>query len=354
MRTYQRVRVSPVLFRTTLILGIVTVCSFTTIFAVTAQAWGFGRGDHRDNTVTICHYTPAHGGSWDVLQVHEQGWNGHSEHQKDFLVTEDTPCPPEEHERHDRDHGDRWHGGDEHGWGDDDQDENDDECTDEEETEHGDDDDSQNDEEEQDNDNSVIDMCTNLDDLQTVVPEGYTEAEHICTSITPSDDEQEEGTDETTPPAVVSHGGGGACMNCGDHTEDVTPIPHEDEAGTVETTDDSADTQEGEVLGASCVPLLTSYLREGHANNIGEVAKLQLFLNKHQNGTVPVTGIFDHATTELVNEFQLRYRDEVLLPWVTFGHASKDIPTGYVYKTTLWKINALACPASATGAPILP
>lgn len=69
---------------------------------------------------------------------------------------------------------------------------------------------------------------------------------------------------------------------------------------------------------------------------------------------LPITGIYDKETMEWVNAFQLKYKEEVLRPWVEIGvHSSEDIPTGYVYKTTLRKINMIMCPELNLGMPNL-
>jgi len=79
-----------------------------------------------------------------------------------------------------------------------------------------------------------------------------------------------------------------------------------------------------------------------------EVMKLQLFLNifKDMYGGVenPLTGNFGSITDANVKAFQETYRSEVLDPWFDRGIVPHDRPTGFVYKTTLWKINSIICP----------
>ena len=110
----------------------------------------------------------------------------------------------------------------------------------------------------------------------------------------------------------------------------------------------------GEVLGESiseeellaCGLYLLEYIKFGAQNNPTEVTKLQIFLNENMGANIPVTGIYDELTMEWVNKFQLKYREEVLRPWVEAGlHESEEIPTGYVYKTTRRWINVLKCPS---------
>lgn len=106
-----------------------------------------------------------------------------------------------------------------------------------------------------------------------------------------------------------------------------------------------------EVLGeattslGTCGIYLFDYIKYGAYNNPEEVKKLQRFLNQEMGANLPVTGIYDWATKEWVNKFQLKYKEQVLRPWVEVGvHESEDIPTGYVYKTTKRWINILMCP----------
>jgi hypothetical protein len=118
---------------------------------------------------------------------------------------------------------------------------------------------------------------------------------------------------------------------------------------------------QGEVLGAStstpeaaCGPLLTDFLRIGKQNDAGQVEKLQQFLNDELGLSLPVTGFFGRLTEKAVEAFQLKYWEEVLAPWTPFGLASDHTPTGYVYKTTEFKINSLYCATLDAPAPALP
>lgn len=106
----------------------------------------------------------------------------------------------------------------------------------------------------------------------------------------------------------------------------------------------------GQVLGAStCGPLLSEYLHIGWANDSSEVTKLQEFLNEHLGLALPVSGVFGQDTFGAVEQFQTKYGDDVLSPWVGLpgsGITSDNTPTGYVYQTTRWQINNLWCPGS--------
>ena len=112
--------------------------------------------------------------------------------------------------------------------------------------------------------------------------------------------------------------------------------------GSVTTTTTSG----GEVLGAStdaCAPIINSYMREGQPNDSSQVNTLKNFLNGELNMSLTADGFFDQLTTLSVDVFQLKHWQDVLLPWVPFGLPSATTPTGYVYKTTGWKINQIHC-----------
>ena len=113
---------------------------------------------------------------------------------------------------------------------------------------------------------------------------------------------------------------------------------------------------QGEVLGASSCsePLLTDYMRQGKKNDPEQVKLLQQFLNDHMQANLPVTGFFGPLTRKAVEAFQLKYWEDILAPWVPHGHANDHQPTGYVYKTTLRKINNIFCAALDLPIPQLP
>jgi hypothetical protein len=122
----------------------------------------------------------------------------------------------------------------------------------------------------------------------------------------------------------------------------------------------TGDASQGEVLGAStddvcdALPYISSYLRMGQDNNVEDVKKLQMFLNDHMNLDIPVTGFFGPLTQAGVNAFQIKYKEDILQPWVDAGQLeSADVPTGYVYKTTLWKIHSLMCAQTTLPKPEL-
>jgi len=105
------------------------------------------------------------------------------------------------------------------------------------------------------------------------------------------------------------------------------------------------------VLGeaTSMCPFLEDHMQMGWENDPMEVMKLQLFLNIFKDmfgGTAnPVTGNFGVTTDANVKAFQEHYRSEILDPWYDQGIVPHNRPTGFVYKTTLWKINDIVCEA---------
>lgn len=50
--------------------------------------------DRPEPKITICHWDNGQGGRWKPIEVDEDGWNGHKNHPKDFLVDSNNPCPP--------------------------------------------------------------------------------------------------------------------------------------------------------------------------------------------------------------------------------------------------------------------
>lgn len=107
-----------------------------------------------------------------------------------------------------------------------------------------------------------------------------------------------------------------------------------------------------QVLGvstdASLCPFITTPLQIGAVNSSFDVSKLQIFLNIFKGvygGTEnPVTGVFGTITDANVKAFQMYYQSEVLDPWFKQGIVPHNNPTGFVYKTTQWKINDILCP----------
>lgn len=74
----------------------------------------------------------------------------------------------------------------------------------------------------------------------------------------------------------------------------------------------------------------------GRDNNVAEVKNLEAFLVS-QGEKLVIDGEYGQDEFEAIKRFQLKYRSDILDPW--------DIaePTGYVYTTTIKKIQNLAC-----------
>lgn len=113
---------------------------------------------------------------------------------------------------------------------------------------------------------------------------------------------------------------------------------------------------QGRVLGesteSSCGIYLNSFIKLGQKNDVSEVKKLQEFLNEYLGINLVVDGIYGLTTFNAVKDFQVKYANEVLAPWVP---QLKDISvgTGYVYKTTKRWINLLKCPELEIPMPVL-
>ncbi len=85
-----------------------------------------------------------------------------------------------------------------------------------------------------------------------------------------------------------------------------------------------------------CLPL-DSYIRRGNPNSTDVVRKLESFLNSYEDAGLPVDGIYDEADEAAVIAFQEKYATDVLGPWgISRG-------TGYVFQTTVKKINEIQC-----------
>lgn len=104
----------------------------------------------------------------------------------------------------------------------------------------------------------------------------------------------------------------------------------------------------GEVLGAttSCGLYLEDFLRYGRKNNEEQVKKLQTFLNDYLklDPKINVNGIFGLDTKKAVIKFQEQESDFILKPWVGVTLKNTKKGTGWVYKTTITRINNIMCP----------
>ncbi len=169
----------------------------------------------------------------------------------------------------------------------------------------------------------------------------------------------------TSLPVVISGGGGGTplidvCNNIADNQFSVppgltrdpvtgycysTPITNPPTQQPTTNTNPSSGQGTGNTsVPATCTPYLTSYIKLGGQNDPEQVKKLETFLNEFENANLPVNGTYEEADFLAVKNFQSKYLSHVLSPW------GINYATGFVYQTTLAKINALVC-AKNSGCP---
>jgi hypothetical protein len=92
----------------------------------------------------------------------------------------------------------------------------------------------------------------------------------------------------------------------------------------------------------TCAPIITSTLKIAGKNDANQVRRVQNFLNTFEKANIAITGVYDTATIEAVEDFQVKYRSEVLAPW------GATLPSGEIYITTRNKMNDLYCGTKAT------
>ncbi|MFZ2484703.1 MAG: choice-of-anchor C family protein [Minisyncoccia bacterium] len=235
-----------------------------------------------------------------------------------------------------------------------------------------------------------IDMCLNIDGVQTQVPPGYTQAGEgqcvpiqvdapQCSDDVDNVDSEDSLIDELDPGC---HSDGNAANSSSyvpsDNDESNTPncsdgVQNQDETGvdtgglctTPTVADEPGSTRRtqgqftqggggggggsvlGAVLGDSCGLYMDRFIRRGRTNDVEQVKKLQTFLNKWMNSGLPITGFYGPLTNAALNAFQTKYASEVLTPWGLNG------PTGIAYISTLRWINLLECPDLSLALPPL-
>ena len=196
----------------------------------------------------------------------------------------------------------------------------------------------------------VSDVCPNLEDIQTEIPDGDVIVDGQCVHVAECSTDQtlneETNTCVDNPPTYQTpsyatpsyqtpNGGGGGNG------------PIVGSFGVINGQVLGASTV-GEVLGESCGLYMSKHVRLGSAKNDAEqVRKLQAFLNSHMNAGLPVTGFYGQMSLAAVKAFQAKYADEVLAPW------GETMPTGLVYITTLRAINNIECPDAVATLPAL-
>jgi hypothetical protein len=153
---------------------------------------------------------------------------------------------------------------------------------------------------------------------------------------------------QATPPATAGGNTGSAVTNTPPATNGggSTPTGTGNSAPNVSVGSGGSSGASGSAL---VLPVLTnigdcdylgSYMKAGKANVYADVIKLQNFLNTYEGMNVFVTGQYDAQTIAAVNAFQVKYTDDVLLPW------GVSTPTSQVYYTTSKKINEIFCKKS--------
>lgn len=93
----------------------------------------------------------------------------------------------------------------------------------------------------------------------------------------------------------------------------------------------------GEVLGETCAPVLTEYIKPWKINSESQVESLQSFLNAYEGEELEENGKYDGESQAAVKRFQTKYAVDILAPW------GITRPTGNVYYTTQKKVNQMAC-----------
>lgn len=110
------------------------------------------------------------------------------------------------------------------------------------------------------------------------------------------------------------------------------------ESDTQESDEQNDDVMKPEEVVIECVKPLSKAISLGwESNDTVEVKRLEEFLNNNEGESLEVDGRYSQEDYEAVKRFQLKYRADILDPW------NIDNPTGYVYTTTIKKVNELAC-----------
>jgi uncharacterized repeat protein (TIGR01451 family) len=149
----------------------------------------------------------------------------------------------------------------------------------------------------------------------------------------PSDNNSSVDVNVNNPAPIVSGGGGGGGGGGGNG-----PIVGSLSSGGGSIP--STPTVLGESTPPSSCYYLRDYLRRDFNNDPSEVTKLQLFLRDLEGfSNLPITAIYDDATIAATDVFQIRYKEDVLLPWGYDG----TVGTDYVYILTKKKVNEIYC-----------
>ncbi len=146
--------------------------------------------------------------------------------------------------------------------------------------------------------------------------------------ITPTIQEQQDiadtsDTQETAIPAAVSEA----------QPVEATPVVVE----VAEPDPEPVAVEEADPEPIVCDDILSKAISLWGNNNEGEVRRLETFLNESEWESLDVDGRYGQDDFDAVKRFQVKHRAEILDPW--------DIsnPTGYVFTTTIKKINEIHC-----------
>jgi hypothetical protein len=182
-----------------------------------------------------------------------------------------------------------------------------------------------------------VDLCPNIDEIQTSVPSGkYINDDGDCVN---SSSGRRSGS---TRSSVIYQ-----CSDNRDNDNDglideLDPGCHFDSNPNNPLSYDRTDNSEaGEVLGeaTTCGIYVDKYMRKGLTNNDPvAVKKVQIFLNDYMGSGLVVDGVFGTKTDAAVRAFQVKQFGKVLAPW------GLESSTGIFYLTTQTEVNNIMCP----------
>ena len=156
------------------------------------------------------------------------------------------------------------------------------------------------------------DICPNIAEVQTSIPSGMI-------------------LDSSGNCVAQNNGGGGSSGSYSSGGSSIVPLALSSTNGTT--------------TPITTCPLITTYMKFGGINNPTDVAKLQAFLKNSQGLDVTVNGTFDQQMENAVRAFQSKYMSQIMGPW------GANQSSGYVYITTLKKVNEIACNTPLTLSP---
>lgn len=202
-----------------------------------------------------------------------------------------------------------------------------------------------------------VDVCSNIQDNQSSVPEGMTASEGICSQNHSNNGGGGGGGSSTFDYWGCTNRAATNFNSLANKDDNSCKLPGSNGgSGGGSTTIANGG---GEVLGASTTtepnlslpsacaasPYLHDFLKYGKKNDSEQVKLLQQFLNDKIGANLPVNGYFGKLTRMWVKKLQKAHHQEIIQPWIDAGYNGKDIEngTGYAYKTTLHFINIMKC-----------